>query len=140
MWVCILSVSTNQIWCWVWEPDISKSKSLLKWSTKTKSTFKKKKGGNLRESNILISASLLGRRLNSGSQCRHVYGMILTLVEGGVANSKHYGLVMTTLLFSKTICLYLRLCESFTPALTFLRSGLVSFTWGKEDTVKRYIQ
>lgn len=46
--------------------------------------------------------------------------MILTLVEGGVANSKHSGLVMTTLLFSKTICLYLRLCESFTPALTFL--------------------
>lgn len=32
--------------------------------------------------------------------------------------------------------LYLRLCESFTPALTFLRSGLEGFTWRKKGTVK----
>lgn len=35
--------------------------------------------------------------------------------------------------------LYLRLCESFAPALTFLRSGLGSLTWRKEDTVKCFL-
>lgn len=35
--------------------------------------------------------------------------------------------------------LYLRLCESFAPALTFLRSGLESLTWWKQDTVKCFL-